>query len=124
MDRIAGGDVRIGGWVPALVIGAVEEAGQHWTAGTQQAVESGAILRRLDFLGISRTHGRQGIAENESALQVADVAEELQLVGMKQRRRQADLRQHGGRVEAAVEDRKSTRLNSSHLGISYAVFCL
>src|SRR5258705_13257120 len=25
---------------------------------------------------------------------------------------------------AAFEDRKSTRLNSSHLGISYAVFCL
>src|SRR5258705_9005618 len=24
----------------------------------------------------------------------------------------------------AVRDRKSTRLNSSHLGISYAVFCL
>src|SRR5205814_9168419 len=28
------------------------------------------------------------------------------------------------RVCAAKEDRKSTRLNSSHLGISYAVFCL
>src|SRR5258705_7330226 len=28
------------------------------------------------------------------------------------------LRRHGG------QDRKSTRLNSSHLGISYAVFCL
>src|SRR5262245_65083279 len=26
--------------------------------------------------------------------------------------------------DAAGEDRKSTRLNSSHLGISYAVFCL
>src|SRR5258705_10029006 len=26
--------------------------------------------------------------------------------------------------EAAAADRKSTRLNSSHLGISYAVFCL
>src|SRR5947199_2894530 len=26
--------------------------------------------------------------------------------------------------ERAGEDRKSTRLNSSHLGISYAVFCL
>src|SRR5205814_9826293 len=25
---------------------------------------------------------------------------------------------------ALLEDRKSTRLNSSHLGISYAVFCL
>src|SRR5436853_4484466 len=32
-----------------------------------------------------------------------------------------------GRLPAEVEhlpDRKSTRLNSSHLGISYAVFCL
>src|SRR5437899_361331 len=28
------------------------------------------------------------------------------------------------RVSLADEDRKSTRLNSSHLGISYAVFCL
>src|SRR5205814_5381976 len=27
-------------------------------------------------------------------------------------------------MDAAVRDRKSTRLNSSHLGISYAVFCL
>src|SRR5262245_64920123 len=26
--------------------------------------------------------------------------------------------------EALMRDRKSTRLNSSHLGISYAVFCL
>src|SRR5262245_65068043 len=37
---------------------------------------------------------------------------------------------HGGttndhhRDRARREDRKSTRLNSSHLGISYAVFCL
>src|SRR5262245_66664354 len=27
-------------------------------------------------------------------------------------------------ASAAATDRKSTRLNSSHLGISYAVFCL
>src|SRR5690625_6721499 len=32
---------------------------------------------------------------------------------------------HGGRAGAVeVEDRKSTRLNSSHVAISYAVFCL
>src|SRR5262245_64965620 len=31
----------------------------------------------------------------------------------------AAVRKHGAHV-----DRKSTRLNSSHLGISYAVFCL
>src|SRR5262245_64184080 len=29
-----------------------------------------------------------------------------------------------GDGSAVVADRKSTRLNSSHLGISYAVFCL
>src|ERR1039458_2224606 len=28
------------------------------------------------------------------------------------------------RIAGAQQDRKSTRLNSSHLGISYAVFCL
>src|SRR3712207_8713122 len=38
------------------------------------------------------------------------------------RRRGADLAQHG-LVPAGV-DRKSTRLNSSHANISYAVFCL
>src|SRR5258705_10228671 len=27
-------------------------------------------------------------------------------------------------LDITLEDRKSTRLNSSHLGISYAVFCL
>src|SRR5690554_7198124 len=29
-----------------------------------------------------------------------------------------------GRIALALEDRKSTRLNSSHVRISYAVFCL
>src|SRR5262245_63028343 len=29
-----------------------------------------------------------------------------------------------GRRNGDIRDRKSTRLNSSHLGISYAVFCL
>src|SRR3712207_8036005 len=40
--------------------------------------------------------------------------------------------QHGGRegakvfaqLDVSIEDRKSTRLNSSHANISYAVFCL
>src|SRR3712207_8815264 len=36
------------------------------------------------------------------------------------RDRQQDVHQRG----EAVEDRKSTRLNSSHANISYAVFCL
>src|SRR5438477_9658626 len=31
---------------------------------------------------------------------------------------------HEMRIGHAVQDRKSTRLNSSHMSISYAVFCL
>src|SRR5690625_5993078 len=30
----------------------------------------------------------------------------------------------GGKIKSYSEDRKSTRLNSSHVAISYAVFCL
>src|SRR2546430_7066364 len=39
------------------------------------------------------------------------------------RRKAKDLR-HFARHRSAREDRKSTRLNSSHSQISYAVFCL
>src|SRR3712207_7737840 len=35
-----------------------------------------------------------------------------------------DLVRHGARVLKGLTDRKSTRLNSSHANISYAVFCL
>src|SRR2546430_3930662 len=35
-----------------------------------------------------------------------------------------DVRLHIGKADDQVRDRKSTRLNSSHSQISYAVFCL
>src|SRR5256885_7040002 len=42
--------------------------------------------------------------------------------GVRQRRLRPSDR--AGEVDVVVRDRKSTRLNSSHLVISYAVFCL
>src|SRR3712207_8537474 len=41
--------------------------------------------------------------------------------GVKLGSGEAEIRQH---AEAILGDRKSTRLNSSHANISYAVFCL
>src|SRR5690606_41132287 len=38
--------------------------------------------------------------------------------------RQKGVGEEGDRQEGRSEDRKSTRLNSSHVKISYAVFCL
>src|SRR5690349_6986412 len=40
------------------------------------------------------------------------------------RRDDVDMGDHGNRRAAGLRDRKSTRLNSSHVEISYAVFCL
>src|SRR5258705_3955856 len=42
----------------------------------------------------------------------------------KREQRIAENREHQRAHPAKAIDRKSTRLNSSHLGISYAVFCL
>src|SRR5437868_11952912 len=47
--------------------------------------------------------------------------------GLHGRIRPVELRKDGSGLQAALEngqDRKSTRLNSSHVSISYAVFCL
>src|SRR3712207_7918364 len=44
--------------------------------------------------------------------------------GTQQHRRQADGRAHAAGRGGRRRDRKSTRLNSSHANISYAVFCL
>src|SRR5256885_12611795 len=81
---------------------------------------------------LSHSELHVGLAEPERALGVEASAEPLPAEIPVKRHRQAwftvrkhDLRaqQTRGEHEGSV-DRKSTRLNSSHLVISYAVFCL
>src|SRR5207253_4521975 len=54
---------------------------------------------------------------------VAD-ANDLKAFTQGAQRDRADGRIEAGDVPSSSEDRKSTRLNSSHVAISYAVFCL
>src|SRR3712207_7077759 len=61
-----------------------------------------------DVAAAAGPHGREHLVEGRDAL-----------TGHRDLARK--LRQRPG---AAVQDRKSTRLNSSHANISYAVFCL
>src|SRR2546430_15105008 len=57
--------------------------------------------------------------------QVGEAGEEGGLAGRQRLRLVPGERRHLGDVVAGAEgDRKSTRLNSSHSQISYAVFCL
>src|SRR3712207_7483232 len=51
------------------------------------------------------------------------ISSALQQPGRRRRHQQIDTRRRVSRPQS-LEDRKSTRLNSSHANISYAVFCL
>src|ERR1022692_499261 len=78
--------------------------------GERPAVESGDS-KHLEKLRCGQVHadllGRQGLIHCYKHLVFAENA-----------------RQSGGMFGERTIDRKSTRLNSSHLVISYAVFCL
>src|SRR5262245_66038083 len=67
------------------------------------------------------------------SLRDAQLPADLRGAGVRGQERRGERRQRAAQVPRARrdaaggaerEDRKSTRLNSSHLGISYAVFCL
>src|SRR5690606_41631391 len=74
----------------------------------------GAALAQL------RAHGMGGVANDAQPALAPTVQNHVSIGGLKQIR--------GGRQPCQqwfeIRDRKSTRLNSSHVKISYAVFCL
>src|SRR5690606_42067593 len=72
---------------------------------------------RVDLLDVGRTGPGLGVLEVDRVHLVPGplVEEGLAVVGRRELRVGVELR---------VVDRKSTRLNSSHVKISYAVFCL
>src|SRR3712207_8766216 len=74
-----------------------------------------------DALPISTVH------EDRANVSTSQAQDELRQRGLA-RTGGADKRAQGGSAETDVDvrqgDRKSTRLNSSHANISYAVFCL
>src|SRR5262245_63766931 len=90
---------------------------------------------RAAATGDSRPHGRdaalyvvnEAIGAIAGARRTTDVANALEDGGQVVRIERKHLSPCGQLqciVDLVLRDRKSTRLNSSHLGISYAVFCL
>src|SRR5436853_867026 len=72
-----------------------------------------------DALPISALQGAEGVIN----LAGESIAAKRWSQRQKERIRESRIQATRALVEA-ISDRKSTRLNSSHLGISYAVFCL
>src|SRR5579864_2086639 len=83
---------------------------------------------QVDEVRAHEWRGQQACAAREKAVYVMKlpVADRLRTIGRKPHfaddRLTAAIQR--GRTTQAVADRKSTRLNSSHMSISYAVFCL
>src|SRR5207253_7921574 len=108
------------------------------------------ISTRRNSLGITRTHGEEDVMERRHFLKLAfgfaagaaafaasaraaplmphPLAEDGRLPPSNEDARPAvttgDEVEHLKPEEVRWRDRKSTRLNSSHVAISYAVFCL
>src|SRR3712207_8508795 len=68
----------------------------------------------------------EGHPSAQGALEVTDRADQPDTgpISPLRQRLLEDMAMHGLRDATRREDRKSTRLNSSHANISYAVFCL
>src|SRR5690349_24021855 len=84
-----------------------------YTLSLHDALPISAEVERLeDGLGLA-DHGVEGIRRNTGEARRRRVEPRVERLGDQQRL-----------VDAGTRDRKSTRLNSSHVEISYAVFCL
>src|SRR5439155_6944592 len=83
----------------------------------RQLVDGREVDRLVEVAGARRRIAAKG-EDDVLLFQVADRQRETD--GMRELRADADRARH----EAVLRDRKSTRLNSSHVAISYAVFCL
>src|SRR5207245_3430042 len=94
----------------------------------RRAAAAGGWPRGGALGGAARPQGRERLARGRAARPGADL--EGQLVrpggdrGAHERHTRRRRRVRLSRGAAGTRDRKSTRLNSSHGSISYAVFCL
>src|SRR3712207_7262963 len=80
-----------------------------------RSIEGETLLLDLDYIGVYASTGSACASSDLSASHV------LLSIGLDHGVAHGSLRLSLGETN---EDRKSTRLNSSHANISYAVFCL
>src|ERR1039458_9425126 len=76
-----------------------------------------SVLRAQDQKAGRSYHDKKNNDDDSVSYLCKTEPSQSQRIFQAQRRRSTEL------LELAPRDRKSTRLNSSHLGISYAVFC-
>src|SRR5262245_64288570 len=93
--------------------------GDHRSLHSFPTRRSSDLLHEASFLVTSVAFSPDG-----RTLAAGDDSGDVGLWDVATGHKTATLREVGSLVFSVALDRKSTRLNSSHLGISYAVFCL
>src|SRR5262245_49289618 len=81
------------------------------------------IITVDDVVDVIREEATEDMLKMAGAVQEESVSKSSSLASAKHRLPWLFTNLVGSLVSGAILDRKSTRLNSSHLGISYAVFC-
>src|ERR1039458_6316587 len=99
-------------------------AASSWTSSRSGAEQQRKTLGMRDDLLVPQARGR-ACARRRRVLEDPRRPGGLpHIIWLSCRADSTGLRRASAGRELGVRDRKSTRLNSSHLGISYAVFCL
>src|SRR5207249_771050 len=103
VDGMNGGyqGMGVSGYVPE--VGNAQEVVFSLTGGLGEATTGGPQMNIVGKQGGNQFHGTIFVSGTGSAFQGSNLSSDVRVKGL---------------------DRKSTRLNSSHVSISYAVFCL
>src|SRR5690625_6957931 len=78
----------------------------------------------LDELTGKEEEFERRYSELEEAIEQASEQEEIDTVEELINELEEEQEEHNSKKQELEEDRKSTRLNSSHVATSYAVFCM
>src|SRR5438034_7601912 len=89
-----------------------------------QPAAAGGVAHRCDDLDPAAQVARAPVGGADVVLGVAAVGEVVDAGVLEEPPHDADDADPRGQAGGGSSDRKSTRLNSSHTVISYAVFCL
>ncbi|CCC96390.1 protein of unknown function [Azospirillum baldaniorum] len=103
-SAVAGGDVRVDGGVPDVIVHTVEDAGQRLGPRGEQPFQARTVLRRLDFVGVGRADRGQAVGVEAAGLEEADAAVIFHPVDPEGGGRQAEVAHHPGAEQPLVGD--------------------
>src|SRR5699024_12143113 len=116
-------ELTVGSWYGRAVWEAVAEAGAEFHIAPYGTETMHVLRAEKGFIMVGQE--TDGTVTPQDVGMDWIIAEHKEFIGKRSFLRADNMRQDRKQLVSVLpEDRKSTRLNSSHVSISYAVFCL